>query len=183
VKGLQQSIARRYAQALFEAMRDGGQSLESACRDLSRLTALVGHAELRRVLDHPAVPLAKKKQVLSAVWSGAPLVERLVALLLERRRLALLPSIERSFVARWNAHRRVETAEVVCGHPIEPSQEEALRDALRRASGLEVEMRVRVDSRILGGVLVRIGGRVLDGTVRSRLSMLRGHLVKGRLGA
>jgi F-type H+-transporting ATPase subunit delta len=183
VKGLQQSIARRYAQALFEATRDAGQPLDSACRDLSRVTALVGHAELRRVLDHPAVPLEKKKKLLSTLWSGASLVERLVELLLERRRLALLPAIERSFVARRNEHRRVETAEVVCGHPIDPLQEEALRNALQRASGLGVEMSVRVDPKILGGVLVRIGGRVLDGTVRSRLSSLRAHLVKGRLGA
>ncbi|MBN2371473.1 MAG: ATP synthase F1 subunit delta [Vicinamibacteria bacterium] len=183
MRSLQQSIARRYAQALFEATRDAGQSLDAASRDLAEVTAFLDHVELRRVLEHPGVPFEKKKKVLAAVWSGAPLVMRLVDLLLERRRLSLLPAIERSFIARWNEHRRVEPAEVVCGHPLDAGQERALRAALERASGKEVEMNVRVDPRILGGVLVRMGGRVLDGTVQSRLSSLREHLVKGRLGA
>jgi F-type H+-transporting ATPase subunit delta len=183
VKGFSQAVARRYAKALFETVRDAKQPLETACHDLASVASLIEHGELRRILEHPALPLDEKKKLLSALWSGSPPVARLVDLLLERRRLALIPAIERSFVTLSNAHRGLDTAEVVSARPIDPSQTSALRQALERISGLKVEMNVREDPGILGGVLVKMGGRVFDGTVRSRLTSLRKHLLKGTLGA
>jgi F-type H+-transporting ATPase subunit delta len=182
VKGRLENIARRYAQALFEIVRDSGLSFDDTRLVLHDYVTLLQHAELTEILDHPAIPIERKKTILSRIFTsarGGESVKRLVTLLLNRRRLSLLPQIERGFVILWNAHRGVEAAEVLTALPLSTRQEQALREALERSSGLSVEMSVQVTPEILGGVLVRMGGRVLDGTVTSRLSALRQHMLKG----
>jgi F-type H+-transporting ATPase subunit delta len=182
VKGRSQTIARRYAQALFAAARDASRALDEVRRELAFAVALLDHNELREVLGHPVLSIERKMEILQAIGAlkgGSDLLSRLVELLLKRRRLELLPLIEKRFVALWNAERGVEEAEVLSARPLDPAQEKRLRQALEKVAGRAVEMRVSVDPAILGGALVRMGGRVLDGTVKSRLKALRAHLHGG----
>jgi F-type H+-transporting ATPase subunit delta len=116
---------------------------------------------------------------VAAVWkkSGVELLRRLLTLLAERNRMELLPEIHRRFTELWNAHRGVVTAEAVAAQPLPAAEARRLADALQRATRREVDLRSSVDPDVLGGVLVRMEGRVYDGTVRARLRALRARLV------
>ena len=103
-------------------------------------------------------------------------LQRLLELLLARDRIALLPAIAEAYAERVNARRGIVSAEVVSAVPLGAAQRTALVKALRRVSGLEVDIVTREDPELLGGVRVRMAGRTYDGTVRGRLAALRRHL-------
>jgi F-type H+-transporting ATPase subunit delta len=179
-------VARRYARALLEV---AGAGRAAALRgELEAWSALLaGHPDLLVALRHPGVPLEKKKALLATLGKRADasdLTQRLLALLLERERLALLPDIAAAYVALWNAQRGVVAAEVVSVIRLTPDQEDAVRAAAARATGKrDVELRTQVDEALLGGVLVRMEGRTYDGSVRGRLRALGEKLKAGTAGA
>jgi F-type H+-transporting ATPase subunit delta len=181
-------LARRYARALLDVALAGtkgeGISPENLRRELQTAVALLaGSQELMAVLSHPGVGAEGRKRVAAAVWGktkASPLLRRLVELLVEHRRIGLLPLIEAAFGELWNARRGVVSAEAVGALPLGETETRALARALEKASGHEVELTSRVDPDVLGGILVRMGGRTYDGTVRSQLKALRESLAHGR---
>jgi F-type H+-transporting ATPase subunit delta len=187
VKRLSRALARRYARALLDVseqnQKDGAPL---AVRDeLVGLAALfAGHRDLTGVLQNPALPGEAKRKVLAAVARRAklqPVVHRLLEMLADRDRLALLPAIAQAFEESWNERRGVVAAEAVSAITLLPAQQEALTAALARAAGQAVELRTRIDPRILGGLVVQMGGKTYDGSVRGRLTALRESLL-GRAG-
>jgi F-type H+-transporting ATPase subunit delta len=188
VRAASRPLARRYARALLDVALSGakthGTSPESLRRELQEAVALLAESrELSAVLSHPGVGAEGRKKVAAAVWGKAkasPLLRRLLELLVEHRRIGLLPQIEDAFGELWNARRGVVSAEAVGAVPLGEAETRALGRALEKASGHEVELRSRVDPDVLGGILVRMGGRTYDGTVRSQLKALRESLAHGR---
>jgi F-type H+-transporting ATPase subunit delta len=175
------SAVRRYARALLDVAPSTSGGAAAIHERLAALAAvLTQHAEARAFLAHPGVAREKKetlvRSVLADVGGGDEPVTRLVWLLIDRQRLALLPAIDESFVAAWNLQRGVAQATVTSAEPLDETQSEALRSALATATRLSVELTVRVDAALVGGLMVNIGGRTLDGTVRGRLRMLRERL-------
>jgi F-type H+-transporting ATPase subunit delta len=169
--------ARRYARALLDlALAQGAaEEVRGGLREASRL--LAGQAELRVALEHPAVAAARKQAIVDAVWKGRhALVRRLVVLLAEGERLELLPEVERLFSALWNDRRGVVEAEALSVEPLDEARRRSLAAALRALSGREVELTTAVAPEILGGLVVRMDGRVYDGSVRGRLRALRERL-------
>jgi len=108
VTGRAEGAARRYARALLDvALQQGDpEALRGELRD-ARAT-LEGHKELRAALEHPALSAEAKRKVVEAVWGGraSKVLARLLGLLADRGRVGLLPAIEQSYGALWNAHRR-----------------------------------------------------------------------------
>lgn len=176
--------ARRYARALLElalAQRVGDE-VRRGLREAARLVAQ--NPDLRTVLTHPAVGLERKRAVVEQVWKGEhALVRRLIVLLAERERILLLPDLERLYSQQWNAQRGVVEAEALTVQPLSDAQRQALEGALRRLSGRDVELTATAAPEILGGLVVRMDGRVYDGSVRGRLRALRGRLVGEAQGA
>ena len=149
-------------------------------RELAETVALLAaHTELRAALEHPALQAEAKKKLVDAVWGrrGSVLLARLLTLLAERGRMGLLPDIEQSFAALWNAQRGVVAAEAVSAVPLDEGQTSAVAAALRQATGKDVELRARADPALLGGLVVNMAGRTYDGSVRGRLRALRERLV------
>jgi ATP synthase F1 delta subunit len=176
--------ARRYARTLVELAVAGraGEEVREGLRASARL--LAEQAELRQVLAHPGVSGEKKRALVERLWKDQPpLVRRLVAILSERQRIALLPEVERLYSHLWNIQRGVVEAEALSAQPLAEAQRTALQGALRRLSGREVELTATVAPEILGGLLVRMDGRVYDGSVRGRLRTLRRRLVGEAQGA
>jgi F-type H+-transporting ATPase subunit delta len=171
--------ARRYARALLDVVLQQGdpEALRGELRQA--LATLEGHKELRSALEHPALSSEAKRKVVDAVWGGraSKVMARLLGLLAERGRMGLLPAIEESFSALWNAHRGVVAAEAVSAVPLDEGQTRAVAEVLRRATGKDVELQTRADPALLGGLLVKMAGRTYDGTVRGRLRALRQRLV------
>lgn len=175
-------LARRYAQALLDVAAEKGDpaKLREELREVVKL--MEEHEDLAAVLTHPALSAERKRGVLGALFTekrASELLRRLLDLLVRRDRLSLLPAIEASFAAQWNARRGVITAEAVSAAPLDAAQNTALSAAIRKATGLEVELKPTVDPSLMGGLLVRMGGRTYDGSVRRRLRALRERLAQG----
>lgn len=176
--------ARRYARALLELAlaQRGGDEVRRGLREAARLVAQ--SPDLRTVLMHPAVGTERKREVVERVWKGEhALVRRLIVLLAERERIDLLPDLERLYSHLWNAQRGVVEAEALSAEPLSDAQRQALAGALRRLSGRDVELTATSAPEILGGLVVRMDGKVYDGSVRGRLRALRERLVGEAQGA
>jgi F-type H+-transporting ATPase subunit delta len=171
--------ARRYARALLDVARQQGTAagIQDEIRSVGEL--LRAERELHSALTHPGMPAARRRAIAGSVFGGhgSALITRLLELLAERGRVALLPEIERAFAEAWNAERGVVAAEATSAVPLAAEQQRALADALRKVSGREVELQQRVDPGVLGGVVVRMGERTYDGTVRAQLTGLRRRLL------
>ncbi len=181
MKGVSTGAARRYARALLDTAREKKEDAAALRQALDGAVGALGaHPDLRDVLAHPAVSIDKKKKIVEALFADEPaLLRRLVALLVERDRLPLLPRIAELYAALHNEQRGVVAAHVASAVALGEAERTALADAIRKATGHEVELTTRVDPEVLGGVRVTMGGRVYDGTVRAQLAAMRQRLVAG----
>jgi F-type H+-transporting ATPase subunit delta len=178
------AVAARYARALLDVARTQGDPAAVKV-DLDRLAALLHEQlELRHFLHHPAVPAEKKKAALRAIAQGLSTpAQRLVDLLIDRQRTEILAEVARAFTRAWNAQRGVVEAEAVSARPLEENERQDILAAVEKATGRKVELSAVVDPALVGGVLLRMEGRVYDGSVRSRLAALRERLAGHASGA
>lgn len=182
MKTVSLAVARRYAHALLDvALRDASaETLRDEMR--AAVAVLSQHKNLAAALTHPAISHERKERVAGAVWTDARasvLFRRLMGLLVERDRVGLLPAIEAAFTSRWNDQRQVALAEIVSAVELKAVETQAITAAFENVTGKRVEAQSGLDPALLGGVLVRIGGRSYDGTVRGRLQALRERLAQG----
>lgn len=172
------SVARRYMQATFELASAGGE-LEATQRQLQRLQALVGAGpHLSRLLRHPRLPLPVKLQALAGLLGEAPTgpVQRLIALLIVNDRVEVLALAATVLQEIADQQAGVVRAQVHTPLPLPPEQAERLRAALAAWCRQPVELELHVDPALIGGIVVRLGDRVLDGSVRGRLERMMRHL-------
>ena len=180
MRGASGALAHRYARALLEVVvetKADGQAFRTDLDGAAR--TFIEHPELPRVLQNPAIAADVKRKVLAAVWATVKphgLTERLVDLLVARDRLPLLRGIAEAYAEIWNERRGFVAAEAVTALALSDSQKDALVEALRKGSGLAVDLSERVEPEVIGGLLVRLGGKTYDGTVRGRLGALRALL-------
>jgi F-type H+-transporting ATPase subunit delta len=109
----------------------------------------------------------------------SPLAVNLAGLLVDRGRVELLPAIAREFRRLLNRQQGIVEAEVVTASPLTDDELEALRRRVEAIAGARVEMRTQVDESLIGGLTVKVAGRMLDASVRGRLERLRAELVAG----
>ncbi|MDP8916069.1 MAG: F0F1 ATP synthase subunit delta [Pseudomonadota bacterium] len=169
-------VAGRYALALFELASDS-DSILAVEDDLRALKAMRAESvDFRRLIDSPAFQTEDRARALDALADRAgfqPLTRKFLGLLAANRRASALPSVIEAY-QRMSAERRgVVAAEVVTAVPLSDSQRQGLQAALRQALGKDPEMTVRTDPAILGGLKVRVGSRLFDASVKSRLDQLK----------
>jgi F-type H+-transporting ATPase subunit delta len=185
VKAQPRALARRYAKAVLEVAPAQGPGAAAALgRELSGLAALLqGSDELRRALDNPALGAEARRRVLaglSAHAGASPLLCRLLDLVATHDHVSLLPALAEEYERALNQSEGRVSAEAVTATPLAEAQRSALAQALCSAVGKSVELKARVDPAVLGGVLVKVGGRNYDGTVRAQIAALRQRLASGR---
>ncbi len=170
------TAARRYAEAAFEIGRSD-RTLDAWERDLVQLSAALDDEELRTLLEHPAVPFADKERVLRRVVGDvAPEPLNLVLLMVRRGRpRAIAPMVER-FADLVRRERGIALAEIRTALPLDEVQRTAVMDRLAQLTGDKIEINEVVDESLIGGITVRIGDRLYDASVRSRLARLRARL-------
>jgi F-type H+-transporting ATPase subunit delta len=174
--------ARRYADAAFAiAERDG--NVRAWLTHLERAAALVSDEKAENLLDNPALPLDKRRELLEAAIGkdAPPALLNLLLLLLRRGRIELVPRIAialRELVDRKSGIRR---AVVTSASELSAQEVRALEERLERDTGGKVELQVKVDPSLLGGLVVRVGDRLLDGSVRGRLERLRDQVASGAI--
>jgi F-type H+-transporting ATPase subunit delta len=176
------ALARRYARALFALgeERGGARALLGEIEGL--LEVVAASAALRRVLFTPLHPRAERAGVIREIAQRLGLSADLggfALLLVEENRTALLPEIREALRERVEQAEGRLKAEVVSARPLEAPELDALRQALSRRVQADVTLEPQVDSSLVGGVVVRLGDLLLDGSVRTQLASLRGSLEKG----
>jgi F-type H+-transporting ATPase subunit delta len=174
--------AIRYARALFDVTRAEGKDLVQTERDLSGFAQiLTGNESLYRALTNPAIPVAKKKavveQLIGRAGSLQPAVAKLLLVLAERDRLAIVPDVAQAFANRLMDHQNVVRAEIVTAEPLPADRVSALTQELERATGRNVQVATRVDESIIGGAVAKIGSTVYDGSITRQLERMRETLI------
>ena len=169
------SLPGRYASALFDLASEAG-NVTAVESDLEKLAAALGEsAELRALIRNPEVSREALGRVLAGL--GEPLkldglTRNFLGVLAENRRVGELPAAIRAFQAIAAAQRGEVTAEVATAHPLTSEQLGALEQKLRAREGRTVKVRTHVDPDLLGGIVVTIGSRRLDNSIRTRLNSL-----------
>jgi F-type H+-transporting ATPase subunit delta len=170
------TAARRYAEAALEIGRSDG-TLDAWERDLQRLNAALGDEQLRALAEHPAVPYAEKERVIRRVVGDvSPEALSLVLLMIRRGRPRAIPRMVEHFATLLRRERGVSLAEVRTALELDDQQRTAVLDRLHELTGDEIEINEVVDESLIGGITVRIGDRLYDASVRSRLERLRARL-------
>jgi F-type H+-transporting ATPase subunit delta len=177
-----QSAARRYAEAAFAvAMRD--DTLDAWRRELDAAAAIVAEERIGRALANPSIPLETRVATAEATFGPlvGPKVQNLIGLMLRRGRIQELPRLAREFRRLDDERRGITRASVTSALPLVSDEVRALTEQLERSTGGRVELDLQIDPSLLGGVVVRLGDRLIDGSVRNRLERLRNQLVSGAL--
>lgn len=169
-------LATRYSAALFE-LADEGRLLDQVATDLTGLrSALAESGDLRRLVRSPVLSRADQARAMAAVLEKAGVSEltgKFVGLLAANRRLFALDAIIDAYLAELSRRRGETRARVTAARPLSDAQVRSIEDALKRSIGVAVSVDVAVDPSLLGGIIVRHGSRMIDGSVRAKLNKLQ----------
>ena len=173
--------ATRYARVLLEvAIKESNP--EQMERDLAAFAALLSSSpELQKALTDPAVPVAGKRGITETLTNRLNIAGpagKLLMMLAERDRLALVPDLLAVYRERLMDFRQVVRAEVTTAAPLSQDRATQLQARLAQVTGRRVTMTTHVDPAIIGGVVARIGSTVYDGSVATQLSKIRERLVE-----
>jgi F-type H+-transporting ATPase subunit delta len=174
------TAAARYARALLDVAVKEQADLQAIERELAAFNdLLVQHRTLEKVLLNPAVPVPRKRDAvieLTRLGGVSPIVTKLLVLLAERDRLALLPELVAAYRDRLLQHLRIVRAQVTTTVPIGDDQANAIERSLAALTGRTVTLETKVDPRIIGGVVARIGSTVYDASVMRQLQRMKQRL-------
>lgn len=178
------TAARRYARALFDvAVKEEPHDLQRIETELlSFVRLLEEHPTLEKVLLNPVVPTLRKRALVGALTTKAavaPALAKLLVLLAERDRLALLKDLRIAYGERLQDHRNVVRAEVTTAIALTTDRVSVVEQSLGRATGRTVAVSTRVDPSIIGGVVARVGSILYDGSVTRQLQKMKEKLAEG----
>ena len=173
--GIQASLAGRYASALFDLASEAGTvtAVESDLDTLAR--ALAESPEFASLTTNPKVSRSDAEKALAALAKTmklAPLTANFLGVVAHNRRLAKLPGVIRAFRAIAAAQRGEVSAEVTSAHTLTDAQVETLRGKLTAREGRTVKLTTKVDPALLGGLVVTLGSKRIDASIRTRLNTL-----------
>jgi F-type H+-transporting ATPase subunit delta len=169
-------LAERYAAALFE-LADERHALDAVADDLRALRAMLHDSpDLSRLIRSPVLSREEQGKAILLVAERAALSQLtrdFLAVVARNRRLFAVPAMIEAYLAQLAERRGEVTAEVTAAQPLTEAQSNALGDQLRRAVGSQVTVDLHIDPALIGGMVVKIGSRMVDGSLRSKLQRLR----------
>ena len=169
-------MAGRYATALFELALEGG-ALDAVAADLDRFNALVGEsADLARLVRSPVFSAEEQVKALAAVLDSAGiggLAAQFLKLVASNRRLFAVRDMIKAYRALLASHKGEVTAEVTLADRPSDSQLAAIKDALAAVTKKDVKVDLKIDPGIIGGLIVKLGSRMVDSSLRTKLNSIR----------
>jgi len=173
-------VAGRYATALFELARDE-KSVDSVKDDLDKFDALITEsADLARLVRSPVFTAEAQVRALSAVLDKVGITgtsAKFLKVLTANRRLFAVRDVIRAFRSLVARFKGEATAEVTVAEQLGDAHLEALKGALKTVTGKEVDLKVKVDPTIIGGLVVKVGSRMVDSSLRTKLNSIK-HAMK-----
>jgi F-type H+-transporting ATPase subunit delta len=173
---LESGVAERYATALFELARDAG-TLDGIEADLKQFAGLVEEsADLKRLVRSPVFSADEQRRAISAVLDKAEiggLVGNFIRVAAQNRRLFAVPDMITAFGRLLASYRGEVSAEVTSAEPLSEAHLDDLKAALKASLGKDVSLETHVDSSLIGGLIVRVGSRMIDGSIKTKLNSLK----------
>ncbi len=175
------SAAKRYAQAIFSLAKER-DTLDAWQSDLALLDSMAGNERIDTYLTNPSITTDRKMESLAAslTANAQPETRNLAKLLIERNRTELIPEIREIFDGQVRAERGILVAEITTADPLTDAERDFVREKLETLTGKKVDLNLHVAPEIIGGIIVRIGDQVIDGSVRNKLERMRSRLMAGR---
>ena len=174
------AIASRYARALVEVVLEQKTDPDIARQQLNSIVDAVHESvELRRVWESPAVSAEQKRAVLDAIVRQigvAKPIRNFIAILIDHRRIAMLDDVAKQFHSELNAQLGLAEAEISSARPLSADGKQELESQLERLTGKKVRAHYSSDPELLGGVVVRVGSTIYDGSVRGQLEKMKQEL-------
>ncbi len=169
-------LAARYASALYDLADEQG-ALDAVAGDLNALKSMLDQsADFTRFIKSPVMSRADQSKGIAAIGASAKLnalTQKFLGLVASNRRLFALPGMIRGFLEILAERRGQQTAEVVSAVPLSDAQITALSAALKFSGGRTVTVSTKIDPSILGGLIVRVGSRMVDSSLKSKLQRLK----------
>ena len=176
---LANQLAVKYAQAIYELAADKGM-LDAVEKELRLVESTIdSYSDLATLMYHPRVLSQVKKETISKVFGQdvADFVLKFLLLLVDKRRETVLPEIIREYIKMANEARGIVEAEVITAMPLVETQQAALASKLSLVTGKKVVISTQIDKTIIGGIIVKIGDKLIDGSVVRQLETLKNALL------
>ncbi|MCR6545426.1 F0F1 ATP synthase subunit delta [Dehalobacterium formicoaceticum] len=181
---INKTIARRYAQAIFAIAQEKNLTEEYA-RDLKKVIQLIeGNEDLKILFYGRFVPSEAKKEAVSKIIADEldPMVANFIYLLLDKSRENYLTGIAEVFNELVAEKNRIMPAQVRTAIPLTKNQVQSLEKKLSQITGRNIQAEIQVEPSLIGGMSVRIGDTVYDGSIFKQLSLLKEHLQQNSVG-
>ena len=177
---IRQLAAKRYAEAAYQLARERG-TVEPWSAALELMAAAFRDPQMAAAMDNARILTAAKLRLVEGTLEGIdPLALNLARLLVARGRTALAPQIAEAFQERVDEERGVAHALVMTAVPLSDGEKVAIADRLKEVTGKRIVLETQVDENIVGGLVARIGDRLIDGSTKSRLLALKKQLQGAR---
>lgn len=176
-------VSRRYAKALFEIGREQ-DALDDIERELTEVDATIaGEKEARDALFHPLIPVEEKVQLVERLFKGrvGPVTLNFLKLLVEKKRERYLSSILTEYKELVARAKKILKVEAVFAREPRPDVVAGVKERLAAVTGNQIDLRVTVEPRLIGGLVLRVGDKRLDGSIRTRLEVLRQRIKEARM--
>ncbi len=173
-------VATTYSEALFDVAVETGK-IEAFLEDLSGVVdSLKTYPEFFDLFKTPQISTDEKKEIIENVFGGKISGEVLnfLKIIMDKHRGNEIEAITKAYEERVYDHKGIEKATVVSAVPLSDAQMKAITEKLEKLTGKSIEMTDKIDKTILGGVTVRIGDRIIDGSIRSRLTDVKEDLAR-----
>lgn len=171
--------AERYAESLISLATEGGHQ-DVVFADMQNLEQMLkGTPELGRVLGSPIVSSEKKLEILKALFKGgsAEITVRFLEQIAKHDRSSLLPGIATQFVTKYLNSKGTTRGEVVSAIPLGEAELKEVSALAKKLTGMDVQLEQRVDARLIGGFVLRVGDKQIDQSVAAKLDRMRRQLV------
>lgn len=177
---LANQLAFKYAQAIYELANEQGVAQQVAEQLQLVHTGIAEHPDLSMLMYNPRVPNAAKKDTLLKIFGDdlGSTLRNFLLLLIDKRRETILPVIVSEYRQLLNEATGVLEAQVTTAKPLSDGQNQALAQKLSAITKKNVILKPRIDERIIGGVIIRIGDKLIDGSVVRQLNALKAMLLK-----
>ncbi|HHV16600.1 MAG TPA: F0F1 ATP synthase subunit delta [Gelria sp.] len=180
---LNKSVARRYAEAFFIIARENDK-IDEFQQELEKIVAAIKEVEnLEAYFAHLLIPAKEKKDVASKIFASqvSQLTLNFLYMIIDKRRESYIESIAEEYQEMADESRNIAKAELTAARDVPDDEVKALAQKLSASTGKTVQLNVTVDPALIGGVKIRMGDQIIDGTVIKRLEMLRDQLKQTKI--
>jgi len=174
------TFAKRYAQAAFEVAKEKN-NLDEWQTDLIKVTELLKDSEVSNLIENPKLSFELKAELVKEKLGKInPLVLNLCYLLISKGKLKNIEHVANEYECLVDEHRGIKHADVITAVPIDDKDKRKLIAQLEAMTGTKVVVEIQVDPELVGGIVARIDGRLIDGSIRNKLKLLKKELAETR---